>query len=207
MRTLSCDSGFYEPEECQEYPVPDRILSSSFPSQDSFSTFQATLDRMEEEGEKEMNEDFSLDFLLGSSRLVEGVDHLENLESKPGNLTEMCETSDCDITYCDSTRFSPSPSSPIHYSIRSSSPLIFPFHSTPSSTSTGFTPLLPCTPPYSPLSSSPCSSLSLDSWSGEEWRSEGGWKDTEWKGEIRDYDWTDRKDPLQVKELNFLKPQ
>ena len=209
MRTLSCDSGFTESEEnefspFQEYLIPGR----SFSSQDYFSTFQDTLEKMGEEketmedGEQEINEDFSLDFLLESSRLVE--DHsLENLETKPGRDSEICET-DCDITYCDSTTISSSPSSPTHSSFIPSSPSSFTlqssshFASSSSPLSTGFSSLLPCTPPYSPLSSSPSSSFSLDSWSSDEWRGEGGWRDGEWKGEIKEYDWTNRKESLEV---------
>ena len=209
MRTLSCDSGFTESEEnefspFQEYLIPGR----SFSSQDYFSTFQDTLERMGEEketmedGEHEINEDFSLDFLLESSRLVE--DHsLENLETKPGRDSEICET-DCDITYCDSTTISSKPSSPTHSSFIPSSPSSltvqssshFAYSSSP--LSTGFSSLLPCTPPYSPLSSSPSSSFSLDSWSSDEWRGEGGWRDGEWKGEMKEYDWTNRKESLEV---------
>ena len=206
MRTLSCDSGFNESEESefstfQEYLLPERTLSTSFSSQDSFSTFQDTLERMGEEketmedGEHEINEEFSLDFLLDSSRLVED-NSLENLENKPGRDSEICEA-DCDITYCDSKTFSSSPSSPAHYSFIPSSPSSH-FYSSSSPLSTGFSSLLPCTPPYSPLSSSPSSSFSLDSWSTDEWRGEGGWRDGEWKGEMKEYDWTNRKESLEV---------
>ena len=106
--TLNCFNQTLENAKETTFPT---AFSHSLESKDStFSTFTSTLAHMNstELYGKENVEDFSLDFLMETSRLVDGQMFDENIEDmvtldnlEPLDNNEICDSSDCDISFCD----------------------------------------------------------------------------------------------------------